>query len=193
MTVPPDQGRGSNEPPWGQAASPHAGPPGSEPPLDFDPYRFGRPEHPIAPEYAPPGYRQPPPSGGPQYPYTPSPPPPPPGYPAYEAQRTGNTKAVIALVLGVLAIVFCWLSIFDLVLIVPAIVLGILARNDAGRYPERGGRGVATGGLVCGLIAALLAVVATVYIYQRVKPCLDNYSTSSKAYENCVTDRIIGN
>ena len=27
---------------------------------DFDPYRFGAPEHPIPPEYAPPGYRPPP-------------------------------------------------------------------------------------------------------------------------------------
>jgi Domain of unknown function (DUF4190) len=30
--------------------------PAAEPPLDFDPYRFGRPEQPVPPEYAPPGY-----------------------------------------------------------------------------------------------------------------------------------------
>ena len=30
------------------------------PGVDFDPYRFGAPEHPIAPEYAPPGYTPPP-------------------------------------------------------------------------------------------------------------------------------------
>ncbi len=29
-------------------------------PLDFDPYRFGAPEHPVPPEYAPPGYKPPP-------------------------------------------------------------------------------------------------------------------------------------
>ena len=188
MTIPPDEGHGRRPPQSGEGSGAY-GPGDVEQPLDFDPYRFGRPEHPIAPEYAPPGYRQP--GQGPQYPYTPSPPPPP-GHPAYGTVPTSNTKAVIALVLGILAIVFCWLSILDLVLIIPAIVLGITARHDAARYPARGGRGLATGGVVCGLVAVLLAIIATVYIYQRIKPCLDQYSASSKAYQNCATDRIVG-
>jgi hypothetical protein len=32
----------------------------AEPAPEFDPYRFGAPEHPVPPEYAPPGYRPPP-------------------------------------------------------------------------------------------------------------------------------------
>jgi len=57
---------------------------GTEAPLDFDPYRFGAPEHPVPPEYAPPGY-QPPPWQLPPPPVLPPPPDPsaaypPPGY-----------------------------------------------------------------------------------------------------------------
>ena len=39
--------------------------PAARPPLDFDPYRFGKPDRPIPPEYAPPGYVPPPEYGGP--------------------------------------------------------------------------------------------------------------------------------
>src|SRR5579875_1310891 len=35
-------------------------------PLDFDPYRFGKPEHPIDPRYAPPGYVPPEPAPPPE-------------------------------------------------------------------------------------------------------------------------------
>ena len=38
------------------------------PGVDFDPYRFGAPEYPVAPDWAPHGYQPPPPAGGPPYP-----------------------------------------------------------------------------------------------------------------------------
>lgn len=196
MTVPPDQGRSPGAP--GGAGGPGDGGPGADSPndpqpaLDFDPYRFGRPTHPVAPEYAPPGYWPPTEPTVPRHPYTPLPPPPP-GHPAYGTPRTGNTKAVVALVLGILSIVFSWLSFFDLVFVVPAIVLGALGRRDAARYPERGGRSAATSGLICGIVGVLIAVVATVYLYNKIKPCLDKYGASSQAYQNCATDRIVGN
>jgi len=107
--------------------------------------------------------------------------------------KAGNTKATVAMVFGILAILFCWLSFFDLLLIVPAIVFGVLGRGDAARYPERGGRGAATSGLVCGVVAIVLAVASTAYIYDKVKPCLDQFSASSAAYEKCASDRILGN
>jgi hypothetical protein len=167
-----------------------AGGHGADEPLDFDPYRFGRPDHPIPAEYAPPGYAPPPP---PQ-----APPPPPPygapqyGYPqyGYPPPQRGNSKATWALVLGILAIFFSWLTILDLVLIVPAIVLGALARSDAKRYPERGGKGAATSGLICGLVALVLTISLTVFAYTRIKPCLDDYELNSHAYNTCVKDRL---
>jgi hypothetical protein len=167
--------------------------PSPDEPLDFDPYRFGRPDRPVPAEYAPPGYVPPPPTPPPPHAY----PPygyapqgyPPPGYP-YVPPRTGNTKATVALVLGILAIVFSWLTILDLVFIVPAIVLGALGRSDANRYPERGGRGAATSGLICGLVAIVLAISLTVVAYTRIKPCLDNYEINSHGYNTCVKDRL---
>jgi hypothetical protein len=51
MTTPPDDG---TDAPEADSTAPAV----EEP--DFDPYRFGAPEHPVPPEYAPPGYRPPP-------------------------------------------------------------------------------------------------------------------------------------
>ncbi|WP_375492201.1 hypothetical protein [uncultured Jatrophihabitans sp.] len=54
------------------------GPGDADPP--FDPYRFGRPEHPVPPEFAPPGYIPDPPAEPPANPYgTANPYGPPPG------------------------------------------------------------------------------------------------------------------
>lgn len=182
---------------------------GDEQPLDFDPYRFGKPDHPIPPEYAPPGYVPPQPAYPPNYPpqpvwppstdqhqgypaHNPYPyPPPPPGYP-YGVQHQSNTKATVALVLGILSIVFCWLSIFDLLLIVPAIVFGALGRRDAARFPDHRGKNAATSGLICGIVAVVLAVAATVFVYTRVRDCVDNYDTNSSAYRHCVNDKLFG-
>ena len=156
-------------------------------PLDFDPSRFGRPEQPVPAEYAPPGYVPPAPQAPPPPPYG----YPPPGYAYAPPPRAGNTKATVALVLGILAIFFSWLTILDLVLIVPAIVLGALGRSEAKRYPERGGKGAATSGLICGLIALALAIALTAFAYTRIKPCLENYQINSHAYNTCVKDRLL--
>jgi hypothetical protein len=219
MSAPPPDDR--------EPDSRETGAPGAEQPIDFDPYRYGRPEHPVPPEYAPPGYlppaneppqqpptwvaypppqqqygypaqpgypnygQYPPPPGQPGYPAQPGYPLPPPGY-SYGVVKTGNTKATVAMVLGILAVVFCWLSVFDLLLIVPSIVLGAMARGDAKRFPDRGGRRSATAGLVCGLVAFALAASLTVFAYQRIKPCLDRYSMNSSAYNQCVHDKLLG-
>jgi hypothetical protein len=57
-----DERRGSGEPPGDPSA-----------PLDFDPYRFGKPDYYVAPEYRPPGYVPPEPETTPTG-YTPPPP-----------------------------------------------------------------------------------------------------------------------
>lgn len=219
MTVPPDD---SAPDPAGSAGSTEPAPEGGDtrepvPGVDFDPYRFGRPDHPIAPEYAPPGYhpipppqpseqpsQQPPappgwpPPSGPAQPfrYTPGPPGPtrPPGqappFSPYGTPRSTNGKATAALVLGILSIAMSWLLIWDLLLIVPAIVIGVGARRDAERLPGRGGRNAATAGIVCGIVAAVLVVAFSVYAYARIKPCLDEFSVGSKQFQTCATDRL---
>jgi hypothetical protein len=184
----------------------------------FDPYRYGAPEHPVPPEYAPPGYQppptsqppaqQPPPApysgyqapypGQPQYPgqaQYPGQPPypgqqypyPPPQYAQYPQPRTGNGKATAALVLGIVSIVFCWTTIFDIVPVVLAIVFGVLGRNEAKRGGS--GRSLATTGLVCGVIGAILAVVVSVFLYSRIRPCLD-YESGTSDYNTCIQERF---
>jgi hypothetical protein len=202
MTSPPNDrshGAGNESPPVSFEK------PGEQP---FDPYRFGAPEHPVPPEYAPPGYvpppaqapptralppvypEQPPPqySGYPpqsgQYPY----PVPPPWMTQYPQPHTGNGKAVAALVLGIVSILLCWLSIFDIVPVVLAIVFGALARGEAGRVG--GKKGMATTGIVLGIVGALLATVFTVVVYARIKDCLDTYDQGSSEYNTCIRHKF---
>lgn len=178
-------------------------PPPDDPatPLNFDPYRFGKPDHPIPPEYAPPGYVPPSPQPSQPAAYTPLPPyaspsgsppsgwtappwggqhgyPPPPGYPPgpYPAQPTSNGKATAALVLGIVAIVLCWLTFLDLLFVILAIVFGALGRRQADRIPGRPGRNAATAGLVCGIVAAILVGVIAAVIISKYSSCFGNGS-----------------
>lgn len=205
MTTPPAAGPGSSEPDPGRWASPPPAEPASEsvsfdkPEAPFDPYRYGAPEHPVPPQYAPPGYTPPPVTApprshrpsqpgtgypGPGYSY----PVPPPYAQQYPQPRTGNGKAIAALVLGILAIVFCWTSIFDVILVAPAVIFGFLGLGDAKR--GSGGRGMAISGLVCALVGAMLAVVLTVVIYSRLRVCLDSYNRGTSAYNNCIQNHL---
>jgi hypothetical protein len=216
MTTPPADGPSTSGPdPEQQPAQSDPSQPGSDPvrfdkpEQPFDPYRFGAPEHPVPPEYAPPGYRPPPPTtppsyGHPQpgsgYPLPGYPPsgPPGPGYPAplppgyaqqYPQPRTGNGKAIAALVLGILAIFFCWTSIFDVVFIALAAVFGFLGLGAAKHGV--GGRGMAISGLVCALVGALFATILTVVIYSRIRPCLDVYDRNNTSqYNACIRHRF---
>jgi hypothetical protein len=183
---------------------------------DFDPYRFGAPEHPIPPEYAPPGYQPPPhlqyqppaPFGqagaphpqqpqapqypqqpyGPQYPQFPAVPPPPP-YGQYPQPRTGNGKAIASLVLGIASIVFCWLSILDALFVVLAVIFGLIALNEAKRKPSGEGRGMAISGIACAVVGAILATILTFVIYNKFRDCI-NLGTGSSAYKQCISNHM---
>lgn len=218
MSTPPDHGSDPTRPPvpltgppWSEPVSMDKAAPHDEPPLDFDPYRFGAPDHPVPPEYAPPGYRppapppQPPPPaygsapyGMPPYgsapygsPYGMRPPPPPRlgHYGPSGPPRAGHAKATAALVLGIGSIVFCWLSILDGILVVLALVFGLIALSEARRDPHRSGHGLAVAGIACAVIGAILATVLSVYLYTRFKDCLD-YPTGSQEYKTCITDKL---
>ncbi|MEO8888500.1 MAG: DUF4190 domain-containing protein [Jatrophihabitantaceae bacterium] len=179
--------------------------PSGQAPIDFDPYRFGRPEHPIAPEYAPPGYAGPftqpqpaaylPPAGYPSHPghqpppyqHLPAGPPPPPYNLQYPPPRTGNGKAIAALVLGLASILFCWLSFFDVVLVVLAVVFGFIALGEAKRRPGNEGKGLAIAGLACALVGAILATVLTIVIYTKYKDCI-GLGLGSSQYSQCISN-----
>lgn len=205
----------------------------------FDPYRFGKPDVPPPPEYAPPGYV--PPADAPRersggYPpppiHQPSPygppggdtppghgppaygppghggygppgyatgqsgppggPPQPPQYHGYVQPRTGNGKATASLVLGIVSIVLCWATIFDAVLIIPAIVFGILGLNEA-RSGRAGGRGLAIAGLTCAAIGAILAIVMTVVFTRAINSCGGVSEKDSSGFQQCVQNYFVGN
>lgn len=90
------------------------------------------------------------------------PPPPPPqgegGY-GYVAPQT-NSKAIWALVLGILAIFPC--SLFAAI---PAIILGTVAKNEVNASGgSQAGAGLAVSGLVLGIIGVVLAVAWIVVV-----------------------------
>jgi hypothetical protein len=204
MTDQPDEGHESSTP-----ADPTS-------PLDFDPYRYGKPDYPVPPEYAPPGYvaptpappaypptqptaqqpiwpptddkQQPPPP--PQYGayrgYAPHPPPPP-GYPAYGMVQQTNGKATAAMVLGIVSIPLFFLSFLDLGLAIPAIVLGAIGLRDAKRNPQRGGRGKALAGVICGSIGLLFIIILLVVVISRIAPC---FHSGGGVSQSCVNDHL---
>ncbi len=192
MTVPPDEGRNDG------ARGPEA-----DAPLDFDPYRFGAPDHPVPPEYAPPGYRPPALPREPDLPRTPPPPNygtsyvsaqghpryPPSQHPQQVASRAGNGKAVASMVLGIGSIVLCWLAFFDIVLVVLAVIFGLIALGDNRRDPARGGRGMAITGIVCGVVGAILAAVLTTWFLHLADQC-GGFETNSSQFQQCVRDHI---
>jgi uncharacterized protein DUF4190 len=97
-----------------------------------------------------------------------APPPPPPGYgegvgwsgPA----STNNTKAILALAFGVLGLVVGSLCFgVGFFIGIPAIILGLRARQQIDASGgKQGGRGMATAGLVLGVLSCVLIVVVIV-------------------------------
>jgi len=115
------------------------------------------------------GYTPPPPPGPPGDQYPPagggygSAPPPPPGYggygggPGYGAPKN-NSKAIWALVLGILGLLCCGFFTG-----IPAIILGKQSQNEIDRSGGvQTGRGMATAGFVLGIIACVWGVVSII-------------------------------
>jgi hypothetical protein len=95
---------------------------------------------------------------------TPPPPPPPwqsTGQPyAYQPPPQTSGTAITSLVLGIVGIIFC-----PLVASIPAIVLGRSAMKEIDASEGRiGGRGLAQGGFITGIIGTVLGTVATLAV-----------------------------
>ena len=110
------------------------------------------------PPPGPPGGQYPPPGGGGYG----SAPPPPPGYGGYGGGYAGppksSSKAVWALVLGILGLVCCGFFTG-----IPAIILGKQAQNEIDSSAgAQSGRGMATAGFVLGIIACVWGVLSII-------------------------------
>jgi hypothetical protein len=172
--VPPEYAPPGYQPPAAPAyPGSYSGPPTGYPPPGYQAPGYQAPGYP-PPGYGPPGY------GGAPYAYQP------PAYNPYPQPRTGNGKAIAALVLGILSIVFFWTAFFDLLLIIPAIVFGSLATSESRRQPHTGGSGLAKAGLICTAFGLVFAVAFTVFVVHRINQCDDLYSSGSHQYNTCL-------
>ena len=74
-----------------------------------------------------------------------------------------NGLAIGALVVGILAIPGACCCYSSIPLGIAAIIMGVIAMNKAKGSPEtHGGRGMASGGLVCGIVALAFTILAVI-------------------------------
>jgi len=105
------------------------------------------------------GFGGPPPAYGGGAPGFGGPPPayggPPGGYGQMPGQGGSKnaTMATVSLVLGILSL-FCCVGVSG----IPAIITGVMARNEIARDPSLGGQGLATAGIILGSISILLTL-----------------------------------
>ncbi|WP_020664537.1 DUF4190 domain-containing protein [Amycolatopsis benzoatilytica] len=110
------------------------------------------PYQPYSGQVPPPG--QPPvPYGAPMYGYVP--------YPVAPPLRTSG-MAIAGMVVGIVALVFFWVPFFDVVAAIAAIGLSWAGMVQAGK-PGWTGQGMGIAGLVCGILAAIPAILFLVF------------------------------
>ncbi len=104
------------------------------------------------PTYQQPQYQQPQPTyqqPAPQYQYAQ------PQYVQPEDDSTpGNGMSVASLVLGIIALVFCWVPVFDLFLCIPSLALGIVGKIKSSKANTSNGKAIA--GIVLSAIALVV-------------------------------------
>lgn len=119
---------------------------------------------------------------------------PPPGY-GQPGPRYGGGMATAALVLGILALVFCWTIFGGIVLGLIAVVLGIIAarRGGRGQAPDRGRAiaGIVTGALGLLIAVALVAIGVSFLNSDTGKSytqCLQQAGNDQAAQQQCAAD-----
>lgn len=106
------------------------------------------------------------------------------GYPAPTGPRPGNGKAVAGFVLGIVAVVLFFFTLFDLVPIVLAFVFSIQGLRASRR--GNGQRGLAVAGLVLASLAAVIVVAFITFVAFRVSHCQKGHDPGTKAYNQCL-------
>jgi hypothetical protein len=156
---------GPSQPYW---SAPSSGPPqrpwSAPPPPEeqpFDPYRFGPPD----------------PSQYESFPTAPR-------SDLYPRPRTSNGRAIAGLVLGILALILSFLTLFDIPLIVLGVVFSVLGLRQAAR--GGGGKGTAIAGLTCAIVGAIVATTLFIVVYNRAKDCADRFDTGTSDYRVCL-------
>jgi xanthine/uracil permease len=95
--------------------------------------------------------------------------------------------AIAGLVLGIAALVLCWIPFFGYVPAVLGIVFAAIGLKAANR--GRPGKGMAIAGLTCAIIAAIATTAISVYVVTHVGSCASRYDPGTSDFDNCVSDR----
>lgn len=110
--------------------------------------------------------------------------------------RRRNGVGTAALVIGILAVITSWTVVGGAVLGVGAIVLGALGRGRAARG-EADNRGIATAGLVLGVIGLLSAALIAFGVSllnspkgQQLQDCLKTANGNTAAVQQCQTQYV---
>jgi hypothetical protein len=181
---------GPNPPPYGGYPPTSGGYPGANP-GQYPPPDGGYPGG---------GYPSGPPNGGYPggYPGGPNPPPNPYQYnqSPYNAQQNQyqypgapaakNTKANVALILGIISIPFSIFSLLDLPVAIVGIIFGVLGARASQR--GLGGRNKAIWGLILAVIGLILAILLTVFVAHRWHDCSQIYDTGSHDWGTCMSN-----
>lgn len=177
--------------PYGVPPQSPEGPP--PPPYGAPPPAYGAAQPPAYGAPPPPAYGAPPPQAygppqgyGPPQAYGPAP-----GYPAAPVGQQTNGLAVAALVVGVIALVICWVPFVGALTGIVGLGLGIAALVRSSRLGGNG-RGAAVAGTVLSGLALLAGIVITsiaISLFGTVVDCADPDLTQSEQ-EQCVQDRL---
>ncbi|WP_375478090.1 hypothetical protein [uncultured Jatrophihabitans sp.] len=213
MTTPSDRDSGAERPGGEDLPGVDLGKSGGQE-APFDPYRFGKPDRPIPPEYAPPGYvpepvppvppatpagpgpgappygSQPGPYGAqfpPPYPggYGAAPPPYYTGYPP----PAGNGKATAALVLGIVSILLSWFVFFDAIFIILGLIFGLLGLS-ASKRRQGAGRSLAVAGLACTAVGLVATIAFTVFAFHVAGKCGGFDNGNDPNFQTCIRDHV---
>ena len=95
-----------------------------------------------------------------------------------QQQQQGNGLAVAGMVLGIIAIVLCWVPFLDQVLALLAIIFGAIGTGKANKIGGKG-KGMAVAGLIMGIIAMILGIAVIVMAMSAAR-----HSYSSHSYGN---------
>jgi hypothetical protein len=88
-------------------------------------------------------------------------------YPYLQAPPT-NALAITSFVIGIVALLLCWIPLLDLVLAAPAFILGILGLSRA-NSTGGSGKGLAIAGLVLGAISIAVTLLVLIAIAFRAR------------------------
>lgn len=91
----------------------------------------------------------------------------PPVQPQQIPPRPASGLAIASLILGILSIVLLCLWFLSVPLGIIAIILGVVALNQA-KAGRAGGKGMAKGGVICGIVGIALTILLTVAVWAGV-------------------------